>query len=207
MPSDTNGRLIILGERGGTIAEVTSFLADLEQAYLALYRLDGLSLELRRLRRRWPLELFLGMGYPASPHSFGGGALDANQVPPRDRLFLHRVRIESPGFWEFLGALNPLQQIREYLNDRHKRRQDKEFREAAEKEKLQLENELIRRQIYEKENAIFRERVELLRDMGYDNDEIDGLIWGSVGAPLAKLGKHQDTGLIGSGDVDGKGKQ
>jgi hypothetical protein len=28
-----------------------------------------------------------------------------------------RVELGSPGFWEFAGALNPLEAIRKYLND------------------------------------------------------------------------------------------
>jgi hypothetical protein len=56
----------------------------------------------------------------------------AEAVPPYARLVLEHVRIESPGFWEFVASLNPLQQIREYLNDRHRRRQDGEFRDASE---------------------------------------------------------------------------
>jgi len=63
-------------------------------------------------------------------------------TPPKDLLEIASFSIHSPGFWEVLGGLNPLQQIREYLNDRHKRRQDREFREAAEKKKLEIENEL-----------------------------------------------------------------
>ena len=63
-------------------------------------------------------------------------------TPPKDLLEIASISIHSPGFWEVLGGLNPLQQIREYLNDRHKRRQDREFREAAEKKKLEIENEL-----------------------------------------------------------------
>jgi len=31
-----------------------------------------------------------------------------------DTLIINKVNIQSPGFWEFLGALYPLQQIREY---------------------------------------------------------------------------------------------
>jgi hypothetical protein len=95
-----------------------------------------------------------------------------------------------------LGSLNPLQQIREYLNDRHKRRQDKEFREAAESEKLRLENELIQRQIWEKENAVLRDRILVLKEVGYSEQEIRQLIWAQVGKPLAVLGRHQDSGLI-----------
>ena len=75
---------------------------------------------------------------------------------PDYRLEIRRIQINSPGFWEFLGALNPLQQIREYLNDRHRRRQDHKYREQAERERLMLENEMIRRQIWEKENTIFK---------------------------------------------------
>jgi len=30
---------------------------------------------------------------------------------PEYKLEIKRIQIESPGFWEFLGALNPLQQI------------------------------------------------------------------------------------------------
>jgi len=116
--------------------------------------------------------------------------------PPDYRLEIKRIQIESPGFWEFLGALNPLQQIREYLNDRHRRRQDREYREQAERERLILENEMIRRQIWEKDNAILRERIEILRIIGFTDEEIRWLIWHYVSQPLIGLGKHQDSGLI-----------
>jgi len=197
MPQE-QGRLAISAERGGTIGEITSFLSDLEAAYIALYRVNLPGLELRRLRRFVPIELLYDAGYPLSLLPSAGTAVAlADEVPPADRLAVVRVRIESPGFWEVLGSLNPLQQIREYLNDRHKRRQDREFREAAEKEKLLLENELIRRQVYEKENSVLRERIAILRELGYENADIDRLVWGTVGGPLSRLGKHQDTRLIG----------
>jgi len=204
MPEE-QGRLMVAAERGGTIGEITSFLSDVEVAYVALYRIDRLSLDLHRLRRRFPLDFLLDVTYPLAPFGLHWAVpIDPREIPPSDRLVIGRVRIESPGFWEFLGSLNPLQQIREYLNDRHKRRQDREFREAAEKERLALENELIRRQIYEKENSVLRERIAILKELGYSNEDIDRLIWTSVGAPLSRLGRHQDNRLIGGGHDESK---
>lgn len=119
---------------------------------------------------------------------------------PEHRLVIKSVRIESPGFWEVLASLNPLLQIREYLNDRHRRRQDKEFREAAEREKLILENELIQRQVWEKENSVLSERIRLLKEMGFTDSEIRELVWAKVGQPLAQLGRHRDSKLIGGAE-------
>jgi len=196
VPEET-GRLRIVAERGGTIAEISAFLSDLENAYLALYTLYTFD----KLWRRFLPEIWLGLGYPFQPFGQAGFVpLGADALPPNARLTLERVRIESPGFWEFLASLNPLQQIREYLNDRHRRRQDREFREASEKERLELENELIRRQIAERDNAILRERIAILREAGCSDADIDRLIWVSLGAPLSRLGRHQDTRLIGGAE-------
>jgi hypothetical protein len=80
-------------------------------------------------------------------------------VLPEDKLRLERIRFESPGFWEFLGALNSLEVIRQYLQDRHERQRDRQYRSAAEAERLALENEQLR-------TAIVRERLEILRGIG-----------------------------------------
>jgi hypothetical protein len=136
--ADKAGKLTILAERGGTIGEVTRFLSDLESAYDALYLFER-SWRPERIWRQLPPEIWWELGYPVSlAHRRGRLRFIGDSVPPRSKLTLERVRIESPGFWEFAASLNPLQQIREYLNDRHRRRQDKEFREAAEKERLAL---------------------------------------------------------------------
>lgn len=197
MPEE-HGLLIIAAERGGTTEELTSFLSDLQNAYIALYLLDKWSLDLHRLRRRVPLEFLLDAGYPFAQFGLPWTLpLDPQHIIPHDRLVVARIRIESPGFWEFVGSLNPLQQIREYLNDRHKRRQDREYREPSEKERLELENELLKLQIYEKQNTVLRERIEIMKELGYSNEEIERRLWSSVGEPLSRLGKHQDTHLIG----------
>jgi len=46
----------------------------------------------------------------------------ASFVPVAEQLVLAHVRLQSEGFWEFIGQLNPLEVIRQYLNDRHERR-------------------------------------------------------------------------------------
>lgn len=197
---EASGRLTILGDRGGTIAEITQFLTDLEGAYLALYAFDHPWFP-RYTKRYLPPELWMELAFPFP--GFGRPLYvptNPDLLPPSVRLTLERVRIESPGFWEFLASLNPLQQIREYLNDRHRRRQDKDFREASEKERLQLENELIRRQIVEKDNGILRDRIAVLREAGYSDEDIQRLIWATVGTPLVRLGRHQDTRLISSAE-------
>ena len=178
--AEETGKLVIAAERGGSVAEILAFLSDLENAYLALYTLDLLWPP----ARRWPL--------PYAFPPFGSPQfvpLTTDALPPNARLKLERVRIESPGIWEFLGSLNPLQQIREYLNDRHKRRQDREYREDLERERLELENEAQR-------NSVLRERIATMRDLGLDEEYIRYMIWNSFGTHLSRLGRHQDNRLI-----------
>ena len=190
------GNLIIHTERTGTISETTTFLTDLERVYTGLLHLEGAVCAIRHPRHPFPPELLWEFGPPVISRGFDADTSDPAMILPEFRLELRSVRIESPGFWEFVGSLNPLQQIREYLNDRHKRRQDKEFREAAEAEKLRLENELVQRAIWEKEGSVLRERIGVLRELGYSDLELRQLIWSQVGRDFAKLGTHQDSKMI-----------
>ncbi len=178
------GEIQIKGLRGGGIAEITSFLTDMEGAYNSLYIFER-HLTLSENSRIFVLGLH---------NTFLGNF--ANEVPPQDRLEISKISIQSPGFWEFLGQLNPLQQIREYLNERHERRKDREYRELSEKEKLTLDNELLQRQILEKDTAILRDHLIMLKEFGFDENSIRDLIWEKLGPQFSKLGRHQDRGLI-----------
>ena len=190
------GKLIISANRGGTIAEISAFLSDLENAYIALYSFDQIRLR-QRWWRRFPPEFLIELGYPYLPLGHLTSApLKTEMLAPNARLSLERVRIESPGFWEFAASLNPLQQIREYLNDRHRRRQDREYREESEKKRLELDNELIQRQIEKMDRDAAREWIEIMRDYGYDKEDIDKIIWMRIGNSMSRLGRHQDTRLI-----------
>lgn len=198
MPTEEpTGKLTVFAERAGTVTEISQFLTDLEGPYLQLYRFEYLSSSKSRKRLLRIIDWLPDFGFAFSLAGLPGTeAFAPETVLPEHRLVITRIRIESPGFWEFLASLNPLQQIREYLNDRHRRRQDKEFREAAEKDKLILENELIQRQIWERDNAVFRERILLMRELGFSDAEIRQFIWAAIGRSMTQLGRHQDSGLI-----------
>lgn len=110
-------------------------------------------------------------------------------VLPTDRLYISKVNIQSLGFWEVLGNLNPLQQIREYIKDRHERKKDNMYRNRQEEEIGELE-------IDQKRNKIINERVTILRKLGYNDLEIRQLVNIMITEPLDKLGRHQDNGQI-----------
>lgn len=191
-----NKVLKIKGLRAGTPTELIEYLKDLNNAYNSLYVfnafLDSHNPYYKNKNRR--KLFFYELGYPY----LGNHKIDSREelILPENRLLINKIVIQSPGFWEVLGSLNPLQQIREYLNDRHRRKQDVEWRNQTEKEKAQLENQMIQRQVYESDNKIMRERIEVLRELGFNENEIRELIWTNMGEPLQKLGRHQDTGLI-----------
>ncbi|HEY9005171.1 hypothetical protein [Ohtaekwangia sp.] len=110
-------------------------------------------------------------------------------IIPEDKLVLSKVNIQSPGFWEVIGSWNPLQQVREYIKDRHERQKDGKYRNRQE-EKL---GELA---IMEKQNTIVQQRIETLKSLGYSDTEIRQFVTSMVTTPLGRLDKHQDNGQI-----------
>ena len=193
------GNLKITGLRGGTAVEIASFMTDMENAYNSFYLFDD-GLRTTYTTRRYARRLLF---YDELLYN---GILTPNwrtgdEIIPINRLELSRVSIQSPGFWEFLGQLNPLQQIREFLKDRHEMRKDREYREVAEKERLTLDNELLQRQVWEKDHAILREQLSMMKEFGVDEQSIRDAAWSRLGPPLSRLGQHQDRGLI-AGPVD-----
>lgn len=144
-----------------------------------------------------PAELFLvsGLGYFSSNNSqYPNIRKDA--ILPEFRLELVRVSINSLGFWEIIGSLNPLHQLREYLNDRHERQKDKEYRKQSDKKRLEFENDLLRSKIHESEISNLSKLLQIMLEAGMSEQQINEIFWSRLGPPLAKLGKHQDSGLI-----------
>ena len=207
MPTMTPHALLrIQGNGGFRVTDVEALLASLEEAYNAVSYFDSALDETARAVSRFggpfPYVLVVGRGSRRSRTVAGrdlpGGIPSpqeiASMIRGRDRLLLKSVRLESPGFWAFLGTLNPLEVIRHYLVDRHERRKDKQYREPLEEERLGLENKLL-------ENRVIKERIELAREAGVPEDQIRLLFNQLVVRPMEALGQHQDRGLIDDAEV------
>jgi hypothetical protein len=150
----------IYGHGHVEVKYTAEFLADLERAYDSLFLFESIVEDVSRLPRyldRWslvdPIQLQWSLLNSRPPADVVAG------VPFQERLVLAGVRLNSPGFWDFLGALNPLEVIRKYLSDRHERLQDRDYRESAEQRRLVLENLKL-------ENEVIAGRVKLARDLG-----------------------------------------
>ena len=109
-------------------------------------------------------------------------------VRPSDRIVLLRVKLESPGEWDFLGKLNPLDVIRQWVADAHERRKDKEYREAAERERLRLENGIL-------ENQIIRERIQIARELGATEEVLAPVLNELIIKPLNAVSRQQNHQL------------
>ena len=130
------GRVKFQVARGGSAREIRNFLRDLERAYTSFTRMELLNQSHRR-GEAYVFELeYLGLLPPIK-------GMRRIRLQPEYWLEVTAVSFASPGFWEFLGSLNPLRELSEFRKDRHERRKDREWREATEKEKAQLENELL----------------------------------------------------------------
>lgn len=196
----------IEAKRLGTVSEVTNMLTDLETAYNKLYAFDyivDVLIERPSLLERRSIERSIEKRRIAERRSRGRSRrsihyyilefeskTDINKIIlPDERLVISKVNIQTPGFWEFMGAINPLEQIRKYLRDRHKRTKDCRYRNRQEEEIRDLE-------IMGKENKVIQGRIRILKKLGYNEDEIRRLLMSMVVKPLNKLGQHQDNGQI-----------
>lgn len=183
-------------QRGATVAEFKKFLEDLELAYVAIYELPLLD-EWGHFGRPFvsPRE------YRLTGYSYLYGNLKSvrpEDIYPPDQLEISRIKIQSPGWIELIASLNPLQQIREYLKDRHERRKDKLWRWESEKKREEAELDLLRTQAERERIGAIRDFHGLLQEMDISPEERQKILWQRVGAPLSRLARHQDSGLIGS---------
>jgi len=203
--------LIVKAKRLGTIREVMRFLYDIENVYTNMYLFDFISSKDNEDKIRLFLEKFPNLkeklDFPwhgtdkTFQHYFGEYPFPEHEetekrfllfhllkreiadfIVPTDRLTISKINIQSPGYWEFLGSLNPLQQIREYFNDRHERQKDSLYRNRQEEELRNL--------------IILEKKVDILRKVGCDEAEIRPFIKKVIIEPLHLLTMHQDSGLI-----------
>ena len=164
-------RLIVFSEDHLPVARVSSFLEAIDSAYVSLSDLHAsLSSESTVISERStrPKYYPLLVGKPINVSGFDS------------ILELSRVHMNSPGIWEFLGKLNPLEVIRLALNDAHERRKDRSYRESAEADALRLNNLLSR-------VKLVKEYAELLKQMGASDKEIRQIMQIWIEKPLSAL--------------------
>jgi hypothetical protein len=109
---------------------------------------------------------------------------------PEEKLRIHRIEFNSPGFWEFLGAINPLEIMRKWVSDSHERGKDYRYRESLEEERMALENDRLKTQVV-------REKLSVLKEAGVPEEQIRAALSQYIIEPLTRLEKLQDSGFIG----------
>lgn len=184
--------LRIDGEGGFPVESIANFLLSLEYAYNSAYVFDSIldqAHELLETGTPLPARNLLWMQWwPPTPEKV------AAMVPESDRLILTSVELHSPGMWDFLGKLNPLETLRLYLNDRNERRKDVAYRDAADARRRRLEDEMIAL-----ENVA--RKVEILKSLGVPEKDISVMVEQLLFPPLRELSAHQDQGMLEGAEV------
>jgi hypothetical protein len=193
--------LRITSEGGVRLIEIREYLAAIEDAYNGVVVFENLVDGLRRegpffVRPFFPMWLPLYVSGRKRRLNLAEGTQSiASFVRSSERIVLLRVKLESPGVWEFLGKLNPLEVIRQWVADSHERRKDKNYREAAEQERLRLENGLL-------ENRVIRERIQIARELGATNEDLAPVLNDLILKPLAAVSQQQNKGLIQGAELE-----
>jgi hypothetical protein len=201
-------RLRVHGQGGVEVELVAAYLADIKHAYESVLffeaTIDGMS----RVTREFAVPLYLfGADFGWVPTSRRTGLRGryrspsteeiSSFVPRSEQLVLSAVSLSSPGFWEFLGTLNSFEVLRKYLNDRHERRKDREYRESAEQRRLSLENLSL-------ENRVIAARGRLAKEMGATNSDLAPLLNELIYKPLVALDRYQDKGVIEDTEIQSR---
>ncbi len=190
---ETNQEYVFRLYGGGQlfVEDVYKYLKALEYAYNCAYVLESITQQAEELANQYttmpppiPLRnLLWGSWWPPSPEKVAG------LIPSEDRLKLRGVELNTPGFWDFIGKLNPLEVLRQYLNERYEQRKARHYQERAEATKLELEKELLKIQVVQ-------QKLQLLQDMGASDRDLSLLRDQLLYRPLQGLNSSQDQGLI-----------
>jgi len=183
------GRLRVYGHGNVEVEVAAAYLSDLKRAYDFIYLFEAATDRLASPVGqqvgppfRWR-ERGFAVDWPPTPEQA------ASVVPLSEQLILANVTIHSPGFWDFLGALNPLEVLHRYLADRHERRKDAKYRKRADQRRLELENFAL-------ETKVINDRISRLKSLGAADYELGPLKNELLYKPLACLNRYQDWNVI-----------
>lgn len=163
-------KLQIIGYELGSLADVTAFLNALDDLYRGISIIDLVADDIKKadesiLSPEERLLRAISQDENAPIVDFRREIARRTEQFARISLELTAVRFSSPGFWEVLGSLNPLLQIREWVNDSHERRKDRQYRERNEDNRQRIELEQL-------QIKVVSDKVRLLREVGVPEDEI-----------------------------------
>jgi hypothetical protein len=85
--------------------------------------------------------------------------------------------------------------LRQYLNDRHKQKEDRQINWPAAKRRLELENALL-------ENKVIRERIDIIKSLGATEQDLAPLKNQLLFSPLRALDRPQDDQVISTAEVN-----
>lgn len=170
--------LTLESSSGFPLHSVHQFLAAIERAYDHIYTAEVI------LGTPVGTGIWLDLGLKTA------SAL-AGCVPPDDHLVLESFELRSPGAWEFLASLNPLDQIRQYLQGRHYCPKDRAHREPLDAPKVELEQGT-------KVLELIGQKVKLARSRGATDEDLSFILNHFVWNPLRQLDEYQDAGMIGT---------
>ena len=177
-----NGVLRVAGGTSFAASDVGQWLIDLDNAYsstLVFFEIiDDAFVTLR----------------PELLREFLSGMRGSDLLKPSERLRFRGASFSSPGWWDVLGKMNPLEVTRQYLNDRHEQRKDRQYREGAEKTRLDLENELLK-------TKVIAGKLRLAREIGVPERDIAAAANELLLNPLRRLNSAQDEGIIQSAEI------
>lgn len=147
---------------------------------------------------------------------YGDRGLDL--IPRNDSLFISKLSVSSPGFWEIIGKMMPLTQLREYLKERHERQKDRKYKNELEEEKLRLENlkerKLLLMEFNDREyeyfkkkkfdavelelnkNIVIKERIEILKELGFSDEEIRTYIVSPLSEGMSIIDFFKEKGIL-----------
>ena len=199
-----NGQLRVHGQGDVEVELVVAYLNDFRFAYNGVLVFEESIEGWQRATRHLPFPFWEIEGAFAWSSFRRSGRLIRESVtapedlglliPKSEQLVLSGVTLQSPGFWDFLGRLNPLGVLCQYLNDRHERRKDRQYRESAEERRLRLEN-------LQRENEVIAGRIKIAKDIGATERDLALLLNQLVYRPLAGLDRHQDLGTINVAEI------
>lgn len=249
MISQEKGKLIIEGNGNVPLIEVVGYLNEVNNTYNSIYVLELLIDRIKevQINIEYTLDLFLSRSFYSRQKERSGIVKDsqgpkttdvlsilnhwpptekriASFVPKRDKLILKSVVIQSPGWVELFGSLNPLKFIYDVLNFGHEVRKDISYREELDRKMLilkiekeiqdvkrrELENERLadeNRYIREKQNKKLSSGLcelecvtEIRRELkqaGVSEENLNNLVDSFIIKPFKKvLEKYPDSEFL-----------